>query len=96
MFVFSAKTENSLNAYLSAFDEYLDETPETNNFLKDLSYTLGQRRSHHLHRVAVVADSVASLQEKLSAAKPSKAKDRYTAFIFTGQGAQYVWTRTPT
>ena len=86
----SAKSENSLKAYLSAFDEYLDDAPETRGFVKDLSYTLGQRRSHHPHRVAVVADSVVQLQEKLLTVKPSRAKERTLAFVFTGQGAQYV------
>lgn len=88
LFVVSAKTEKSLSSYLSSFDEYLDEALESSDFGKDLSYTLGQRRTHHSWRVSVVADSVASLQEKLSTAKPSRGKDRVIAFAFTGQGAQ--------
>lgn len=88
LFVFSAKTEKSLTAYLSSFDEYLDEAAEPSAFARDLSYTLGQRRTHHPYRVSVVADSVERLQEKLSTIKPSRIKDRVIAFAFTGQGAQ--------
>lgn len=88
LFVFSAKTEKSLTAYLASFDEYLDEAPESSGFARDLGYTLGQRRTHHPYRVAVVADSVESLQEKLSSVKPSRIKERVIAFAFTGQGAQ--------
>ncbi|RYC55767.1 hypothetical protein CHU98_g10440 [Xylaria longipes] len=89
LFVFSAKAEKSLTDYLSAFDEYLDEAPESRDFVKNLSYTLGQRRTHHPYRVSVVADSIVSLQEKLLTAKPTRAKDQVISMAFTGQGAQY-------
>jgi acyl transferase domain-containing protein len=55
---------------------------------KDLSYTLGQRRTHHPYRVSVVAASLASLKEKLSVSKPARTRERSIAFVFTGQGAQ--------
>ncbi|KAI0456999.1 putative polyketide synthase [Xylaria acuta] len=89
LFVFSAKAEKSLTNYLSSFEEYLDEAPESRDFVKNLSYTLGQRRTHHGYRVSVVADSVTSLQEKLSTAKPTRVKEQVIAMVFTGQGAQY-------
>ena len=88
LFVLSAETEKSLTSYLSSFDEYLDEAPESSDFVKNLSYTLGQRRTQHTSRVSAVADTIASLREKLSTANPSKIKDRAIAFAFTGQGAQ--------
>ena len=88
LFVLSARTEKSLTSYLSSFDEYLDEAPDSSDFIKNLSYTLGQRRTHHPYRVSALADSVASLQEKLSTAKPNRIKDQTIAFAFTGQGAQ--------
>ncbi|KAG9230575.1 putative polyketide synthase [Amylocarpus encephaloides] len=90
LFVLSARTEKSLTSYLSSFDEYLDATPESSDITKNLSYTLGQRRTQHLYRISVVANSVANLQEKLLAVKPSRAKERIIAFVFTGQGAQYA------
>lgn len=88
LFVLSAKSEKSLVSYLSDFDEYLSAAPQSSAFFKDLSYTLGQRRTHHSYRVSVVADTVADLKEKLAAAKPKRAKTRDVAFVFTGQGAQ--------
>lgn len=88
LFVFSAKTEKTLMNYLSSFEEYLDETPESHNFLKNLSYTLGQRRTHHGYRVSVVAESITGLQEKLSTAKPIRVKEHGITMVFTGQGAQ--------
>lgn len=88
LFVFSSRTEKSLKSYLSSFDEYLDGIPSGKGQLKDLAYTLGQRRTHHSQRVAVVADSIEDLQEKLLISKPSRVKDRNIAFAFTGQGAQ--------
>lgn len=75
---------------MSSFEDYLDEAPESSVFLKDLSYTLGQRRTHFPYRVAVVTESVERLQESLSALKPARARERYMTFAFTGQGAQYA------
>jgi acyl transferase domain-containing protein len=88
LFVLSTRSESSLASYLSSFKEYLDTAPESSNFAKDLSFTLGQRRTHHPYRVAVTADSVSSLKDQLPARKVSKVKDRPIAYAFTGQGAQ--------
>jgi acyl transferase domain-containing protein len=88
LFVFSAKTKQSLTDYLTSFESYLAEVPESSEFVKNLSYTLGQRRSHHAHRAAVIADSVEDLQDKVASAKPIRARDKTIAFVFTGQGAQ--------
>lgn len=88
LFVLSARTEKSLSSYLSSFDEYLDEAPESSDFIKNLSYTLGQRRTHHMHRVFAVANSVESLQDKLSSAQLTRSREQTIAFVFTGQGAQ--------
>ncbi|KIM94801.1 hypothetical protein OIDMADRAFT_172503 [Oidiodendron maius Zn] len=88
LFVLSAKSESSLISYMSSFRKYLETAPESNDFAKDLSFTLGQRRTHHPYRVAVIADSVFSLRDQLSNCKVSKVKDRPIAYAFTGQGAQ--------
>lgn len=88
LFIFSAKTQKSLTSYLTSFKEYLDEAPMSSDFFRDLSYTLGQRRTHYPYRVSAVASSVGGLQEKLSTLKPNRIKDRTHAFVFTGQGAQ--------
>ncbi|KAI0197163.1 putative polyketide synthase [Xylaria flabelliformis] len=89
LFVFSAKAEKSLTDYLSSFENYLDEAPESRDYAKNLSYTLGQRRTHNIYRASVVADSIANLQEKLSTIKPTRIKEQVIAMAFTGQGAQY-------
>lgn len=88
LYVFSAKTQKSLTSYLISFDEYLDTVSDSSDFATDLSYTLGQRRNHHPYRVAAVANSMESLQEKLSVLKPTRTKERAVLFVFTGQGAQ--------
>jgi acyl transferase domain-containing protein len=56
--------------------------------MKNLAFTLGQRRSNHAYRVAAAADSLDELKEQLSALKPRKIRDRVLSFVFTGQGAQ--------
>ncbi|KAK8119397.1 polyketide synthase [Apiospora kogelbergensis] len=94
VFVFSAKSERSLIAYLSSFEEHLCTVPETADCVMNISYTLGQRRTHFPHRVCVIADTIKSLMEKLPSAKPSRSRERIVAFAFTGQGAQYVFVWT--
>lgn len=88
LYVFSAKSESSLLAYLSSFLEYLNTVLNSSTFMKDLCFTLGQRRTHHAHRIAVAADSLESLKAELSMAKSKKIKERIITFVFTGQGAQ--------
>ncbi|KAL8989312.1 MAG: hypothetical protein Q9177_001774, partial [Variospora cf. flavescens] len=90
LFVLSAKSESSFASYLSSFREYLDTAADSSNFAKDLSFTLGQRRTHHPYRVAVTAESVSSLKDQLRACKVSKVKPRLIAYAFTGQGAQHA------
>lgn len=88
LYVFSAKSESSLFEYLASFKEYIDGVIEYDTFMKDLSFTLGQRRTHHSYRAAVAADSLTSLKANLSNVKPRKTKTPVIAFVFTGQGAQ--------
>lgn len=92
LFVFSAKTESSLTAYISSFAEYLSARPTLS--LVNLAYTLGGRRTHHAHRAAFSAESLENLQKELISfsptGKPTKAKSGSVVFIFTGQGAQHA------
>ncbi|KPM39275.1 Lovastatin diketide synthase LovF [Neonectria ditissima] len=97
LYVLSAKSESSLTAYLASFKEYLDDPKseaESSTLLKNLAFTLGQRRSHHSYRVATTAASLMELQTGLSAVKPRKIRDRTIAFVFTGQGAQHAQMAT--
>lgn len=89
IYAFSAKSDISLSTYLSSFSHWLDETSETPEFLRDLAFTLGPRRSHFPYRFAAVADSVSSLQDQIrSFSKSTRSRPPVVAFIFTGQGAQ--------
>lgn len=88
LFVFSAKTKTSLTSYLPSFVEYLNTAPQSSSLAKDLCFTLGQRRSHFNHRVAMVANSTATLEDQLSAQKITKIKEHVISYVFTGQGAQ--------
>ncbi|KAL9587952.1 MAG: hypothetical protein Q9203_003236, partial [Teloschistes exilis] len=58
-----------------------------------LAFTLGQRKTHFAHRVAVAAKSASCLKDHLRSmtkiTKSGTAKDPVIAFTFTGQGAQY-------
>ncbi|KAK8074288.1 hypothetical protein PG994_005187 [Apiospora phragmitis] len=94
LFVVSAKSSTSLEAYISSMADYLEKQPTSTQFLQDLSFTLGQRRTHFpRHRLAVSADSLGSLLDQLKSAPPNsktaETLDGTIAFIFTGQGAQY-------
>lgn len=93
LFVFSAQSVNSLETYVSSFVNYLGETPKSSVFAKDLAFTLGQRRTHFAHRIAMAANSTMSLKDQLqSISKITKSRETNVpviAFAFTGQGSQY-------
>jgi acyl transferase domain-containing protein len=92
LYVFSAQSRNSLEAYQSSFADYLAGKPTSAGFAKNLAYTLGQRRTHFAHRVALVAESTRLLKDQLQSVakstRPGKTEDPVVAFNFTGQGAQ--------
>lgn len=89
IYAFSAKSDTSLSTYLSSFSQWLDKASDTPEFLADLAFTLGPRRSHFAYRFAAVADSVFSLQDQLrSFSKSTRSRPPVVAFVFTGQGAQ--------
>ncbi|XXH02069.1 protein transport protein bet1 [Hypoxylon texense] len=101
-FVFSAASEESLRGNLAAHVAYLDANPQTD--LRDLAYTLQERRSLFSYRVSFSSTTV----EELKSAIKSRLADtdntnlgvrvRGTGNdepsrvlgVFTGQGAQYV------
>jgi acyl transferase domain-containing protein len=98
---FSAKSEKSLSQFLSSFSSYLEKDAKTNdNFMADLSFTLGQRRTHFSHRIALAASSAEDLLQQLSTLSPSSIgkassdKEPVPAFVFTGQGAQHAQMAT--
>lgn len=104
-FTFSANSERSLAANLTAYSAYLKENPSVSP--RDLAWTLQVRRSTLPVKVAVFASTIESLvfqiDEKLEAFQdaghssigirsPIRSSSRSTRIlgIFTGQGAQYA------
>lgn len=96
----SAKTEPALRALASAYQASLATTTED---LADICFTANTGRAHFTHRLAVVGASPAELRDGLSAfmqgderssvvyGQVPRAQQRpKLAFLFTGQGAQYV------
>ncbi|MEZ4727506.1 MAG: type I polyketide synthase [Caldilineaceae bacterium] len=97
----AAKSEEALRALAQRYTDLLQAKPTLD--LANLCAAAQVGRSHFDYRVGVVATSVAQLQERLTAfqqgATPtgvvhgrmnSRAADAPIAFLFTGQGAQYV------
>ena len=96
----SGKTEKAVSDLAKRFDDYLDNHP--NVALADLCYTANAGRTHFNHRLAVIAESHAQLREGLidaargtknrnvRRARVSTARRPRVAFLFTGQGSQYV------
>ncbi len=92
----AAKSETALKDYAVRTRAFLDREPEAS--LPDICYTANVSRSAFPVRLAVLASDVADLKVKLDrfAAQPARAEDtrrpdrRKIAFLFTGQGAQYV------
>ena len=94
LFLLSAYDKTSLDHQVANLKEYLSKCLECKeeSILPDLAFTLGQKRSLFPWKMACVADSVASLIQKLE--KPDVAPLRsvrapQVGFVFTGQGAQW-------
>ncbi|MFZ4850735.1 MAG: SDR family NAD(P)-dependent oxidoreductase, partial [Caldilinea sp.] len=94
IFTLSARDDAALAAYVRSYVDFLVTHPELD--LGDLSYTSHVGRSHFSHRLSVVADTVESLRQQLEQAGSSGVQQGLaeqpsprTAFLFTGQGAQY-------
>jgi amino acid adenylation domain-containing protein len=90
----SAKTESSLNDYAKKLAGTLEENASAS--LADIAYTLQTTRTDFNERRFVVASSALGCTDKLiSPPLPGtysdlKEQSRGIAFVFPGQGAQYV------
>jgi thioester reductase-like protein len=96
----SAKTEKALGELAQSYADFLGTHPEIS--LADVCFTANTGRSHFEHRLAVVAESTSQLQSTLQAFAAGKEtaglvrsqantkKRPKIAFLFTGQGSQYV------
>lgn len=89
----SAFEESSLVEQLQRLREYLSQkaSANVNEFMRDLAFTLNERRTNHLFRAAIIGDTPAAVVAALSErVKVQKAPRRpAVGFVFTGQGAQW-------
>lgn len=94
----SAKTETALLDLAQRYVEYFQGNPDAD--LGDICFTSHTGRKHFDRRLAIVADSNASVRSQLQAftqgdSQPSNLasspaqKSKKIGFLFTGQGSQY-------
>ncbi|MFE1744072.1 SDR family NAD(P)-dependent oxidoreductase [Coleofasciculus sp. H7-2] len=95
----SAKSENALRELAQRYQEFLTKEPTED--LANICFSANTGRTHFNHRLAVVTESIAQLQEQLGAFVKGeetsglthaqvRGKSPKIAFLFTGQGSQYI------
>ncbi len=90
----SAKSPEALEALVLRYQDFLQENSDLP--LSDICYTANVGRSHFPHRLAVLAADTTQLQKKLkndagiARGEHSNQKPPQIAFLFTGQGSQYI------
>ncbi|MGD1952200.1 MAG: SDR family NAD(P)-dependent oxidoreductase, partial [Leptolyngbyaceae cyanobacterium] len=96
----SAKTEPALHELMQRYRDFLLQVDET--ALADICFTANTGRAHFAHRVAISAASKAQLLDQLTQHLKNQSGDDAIlgeesvhavpriAFLFTGQGSQYV------
>ncbi|MFO1043816.1 MAG: SDR family NAD(P)-dependent oxidoreductase [Planctomycetaceae bacterium] len=98
----SAKSRASLTNLAATWSNWLGNSDSTEQpDFEDLVYTASTRRTHHEHRLAIVASSSQQLKELLdawlvganrkefSASRTSGSDHSKTAFVFNGMGSQW-------
>ena len=92
----SANDKKAVEIMVKNLGLYMEQHPEAfqKRALRDIAYTLGERRSHMQWRVALAAqsctDAVALLNSVDSKPLKSPSKKPQVAFVYTGQGAQWA------
>ncbi len=94
----SAKSDAALAALAESYRSWLGETPGVEP--ADLAYSAGVGRTHFGHRAGLVFENTADLGDRLSALIEDRATAGLAtgssdgapklAFLFTGQGSQYL------
>ena len=96
LFVWSSLEQVAMQTMVKAYGDFVTnksvrEPLEADNFLAELAYTLSNRRTVFPWRASFVASSktdlASALSEKTKGFRATKSPK--TAFIFTGQGAQW-------
>ncbi|KAF4335671.1 polyketide synthase [Fusarium beomiforme] len=90
MLVWTAADEKAIKRTVEAYHRfYKNKVSGRPEMLQRLASTLGSRRSNMLWRTFSVASG--AVRELLSLSKPIRSSDDLgLAFVFTGQGAQYI------
>lgn len=86
-----SRSQEKYHDFISKKTSHVGMEAAEEQFFKDLSHTLSNRRTHHAWRVFSVANSSEALQKAWSE-KPVATRalsNPQLAFIFTGQGAQW-------
>lgn len=86
LILLSAKNDHSLGLSVEKHSKYLEDRGPS--CLRDLAYTLANRRDHYGHRTFAIADGANSLEAQPLTLIPKETKS--LVFIFTGQGAQWA------
>ncbi|MGX7827582.1 type I polyketide synthase [Actinokineospora sp. 24-640] len=91
VFALSAKNRRSLAAQITRYREYLADNPDVD--LAELARTATTGRAHFPLRVAGLVRDVAGLDaflERQADTETAVPEGRKLAFLFTGQGSQYL------
>ena len=83
LLLFSANSEKALNRMADNYRDFIERMPET---LKDLAYTLANKREHLPYRTFAIArkGSIGTTSPQTKPARPPAV-----IMVFTGQGAQW-------
>ena len=96
----SAKTEHAVDELAGRYAQHIEAHPEI--ALEDLCFSAGAGRSHFPYRLGVIASSPGEMREKLLTAAEGQTnvniirghaegtRPPKVAWLFTGQGSQYV------
>ncbi|OTA97786.1 hypothetical protein M434DRAFT_26522 [Hypoxylon sp. CO27-5] len=97
LFVWSAADQKATVRMVEAYQKYLEKEVSNSEipqgYLRALADTLSQRRSLHSWRTFAIAGSVPQLVDQLMIGTTTpilSASNPKVAFVFTGQGAQWV------
>jgi acyl transferase domain-containing protein/acyl carrier protein len=100
LFTLSAKSEAELKDLVHSYEVFLTSDCEAS--ITDICFTANKGRTHFDYRLAVIAESTTQLRDQLSAfamgkesfklvtGKLSSTQPPKIAFLFAGQGSQYI------
>ncbi|KGQ12279.1 Lovastatin nonaketide synthase [Beauveria bassiana D1-5] len=95
LFVMSGNDEGAAKRNATAIGIYTEQHPEVfqKRIIRDMAYTLGERRTHHNYRLALTCGSfdelVSTLNSEAMIPTVATTDPLKLAFVFTGQGAQW-------